>query len=150
MYEKSLVYKITKILIEILFYLGIACIICIPFIADLLKKYALLKEGFYMPFCFILLITGVSCEYILFILRKMYKSLLNGNPFSAENVTAFRKLGLACCVSAIVFFIKLIFAPTFATLVITLIFVIGTLFCLTLKEVFKQAVYYKEENDLTI
>jgi hypothetical protein len=29
-------------------------------------------------------------------------------------------------------------------------FAVGTLFCLTLKDIFKQAMFYKEEHDWTV
>ena len=150
MYEKSKVYKITKVMIEILFYAGILCIIGIPLIAKEIRILSGTDDSFYIPFCIILLISGVCCEYILFILKKMYKTLMSGNPFSNENTECFRQIAVLCFICAFVFFIKLFFSFTVATLVITLIFIVGTLFCLTLKDIFKQAVFYKDENDLTI
>lgn len=150
MYEKSMMYKITKVVIEILFYAGIVCIVGIPFIAREIRQFGGYSDGFYIPFCIILLITGLSCEYILFILKKMYKTLLLGNPFCNENTVCFRKLAVACFVCAFVFFVKMFFSFTIATLIIMLIFTVGMLFCLTLKDIFKQAVFYKIENDLTI
>jgi hypothetical protein len=34
--------------------------------------------------------------------------------------------------------------------VIVIMFIIASLFCLTIKDLFKQAINYKNENDLTI
>ena len=80
----------------------------------------------------------------------MFKSLLVGNPFTDKNVSHFRKMAVACSIVAIIYIMKSIFMFTYATVVIATIFVVGTLFCLTLKDLFKQAINYKSENELTI
>ena len=80
----------------------------------------------------------------------MYRTLLVGNPFVDKNVAHFRKMAVACFVIALIYAVKCIALFTVAALVITVIFVVGCLFCLTLKDLFKQAVNFKAENELTI
>ena len=80
----------------------------------------------------------------------MFKSLLVGNPFTGKNVSHFRKMAIACVIIAVIYILKAIIMFTFATIVIATVFVVGTLFCLTLKDLFKQAINYKTENELTI
>lgn len=50
----------------------------------------------------------------------------------------------------LIYFIKCFMVLTFATIIIVIVFAVGSLFCLTLKDIFKQAIYYKEENDWTV
>ena len=56
----------------------------------------------------------------------------------------------AAAVVCVIFTIQAILAFTVGSLTIALIFAIACLFCLTLKDLFKQAINYKAENDLTI
>ena len=80
----------------------------------------------------------------------MYRTLLEGNPFVDKNVCHFRKISVACTIISIIYIIKSFFMFTFGSVVIALVFIIGCLFCLTLKDLFKQAINFKAENDLTI
>lgn len=57
--------------------------------------------------------------------------------------------GLSFCI-ALFFIIKGVFMLTPATLVIVLVFFVAVLFRCVLSCVFREAVDYKEENDLTI
>ena len=97
-----------------------------------------------------LLISGIGCIYILFNLKTMYRSLLTGNPFVEKNISCFRKIAITCFAVAIVYIVKAVLDFTLATIIIAIIFIVGCLFCLTLKDLFKQAINYKVENDLTI
>jgi hypothetical protein len=51
---------------------------------------------------------------------------------------------------AIIYLVKICIWLTIASSIIVIIFSLLGLFCLTLKDVFKQAVAYKEENDWTV
>ena len=51
---------------------------------------------------------------------------------------------------SIIYIVKLTFMFTIATSIIVIVFALIGLFCLTLKDLFKQAVSYKEENDWTV
>jgi len=97
-----------------------------------------------------LFLSGISSVYILWQLKVIFKTLLDGNPFIASNVICLRKIAISCLLIAIIYIIKLFIMPTISTAVIIAIFVIATLLCLTLKDLFKQSIYYKDENDLTV
>lgn len=150
MYEKSIVHHIAKWVIEIMFYCGIVCTVLVPFtIGNLIKYFS------YSPQCeavyrITLTLAGVCAVYILFNIKKMYKTLLDGSPFVDENVTAFRRMAVAAALICVIFVAQSILAFTVGSVTIALIFAIACLFCLTLKDLFKQAINYKTENDLTI
>jgi len=150
MYKNSIVHHIAKLLVDILFYIGILCVVTVPFWAGRLLKYYGYTDNGIIVFSAILFVSGICAVYILFVLKQMFKTLLGGNPFAKQNVSSFRKMAVACATVAAIYFVKCFIMFTWATVIITLVFVIGTLFCLTLKDLFKQAVYYKEENDWTV
>jgi len=75
---------------------------------------------------------------------------MQGNPFSDVNINYFRKMAVSSALISIIYFVKLFYMFTIATVFIIIAFAVASLFCLTLKDLFKQASVYKEENELTI
>jgi len=80
----------------------------------------------------------------------MFKTLLGGDPFIEANIMSLRKCAVSCFIIALLFAAKMTFWLTAASAIIIIIFCMLGLFCLTLKDLFKQAVAYKEENDGTV
>jgi len=151
MYKKSITHYISKITIDILFYLSIVCVVLSPIFSRWLFGWIKYSDSDYLiTFSVIICLSGICCSYILFNLKQMYKSLLVGNPFVDENVNHLRKIAVSCFAIALMYIIKCFFMLTFATIVIAAVFVVGCMFCLTLKDLFKQAINYKTENELTI
>ncbi|HCX60890.1 MAG TPA: hypothetical protein DHU59_00475 [Clostridiales bacterium] len=150
MYQKSVIHYMTKICIDILFFAGIICCAYIPFSSRLLWNYYGVANQTELFVKVILLCSGICCVYILWQLKVIFKTLLEGNPFIHANVACLRKISISCLVISIIYLVKMIFMPSISTIVIISIFVVGCLLCLTLKDLFKQSIYYKDENDLTV
>lgn len=72
------------------------------------------------------------------------------DPFVEKNARAFFRMGLGAELAGLAFFIKCFFVFTFMTAVCALVMVLSGLFALVLAQVFRRAVEYKRENDLTI
>ena len=147
MYQKTFTHYVSKIIIDILFYMSIVCTVVSPFVTDVIFNWI---GGYRTAFKLIVFLSGVACTYILFNLKQMYHTLLDGNPFVDKNISHFRKMAVTCFVVCVIYFAKCFFMFTFSTAIISAIFAVGCLFCLTLKDLFKQAVNFKAENDLTI
>jgi len=150
MYQGSFVHRLTKICVDIMFYGGILCCAALPFIMSPLMEYFRYSETEILPYTAILLASGLCAVYILWQLKKMLKTLFSGNPFVSANATCLRKCAVASFLIATVYLVKAVFWFTVATAVIVIIFMLLGLFCLTLKDVFKQAIAYKEETDWTV
>ena len=150
MYKSSFVHYLTKILVDIMFYGGILCCIAVPFIMPVLTRFFGYRESVVIPFTIILLSSGIFSLYILWQLKAMLKTLLEGNPFTGKNVSCLRKCSVASFLIAILYITIITFWFTIASSIIVIIFALLGLFCLTVKDVFKQAVTYKEENDWTV
>lgn len=150
MYQKSIVHYMTKVCIDILFYTGIVCCALVPFSSSWLRGYFYIADDMALFAIIILLLSGISCVYILWQLKVIFKTLMEGNPFIHANVTCLRKIAISCMFISMIYVVKLIVMPTISTIVIVAIFVIACLLCLTLKDLFKQSIYYKDENDLTV
>ncbi len=150
MYEKTFTHKLTKIVVDVMLYGGIICLLLIPFFAKFARGVNNEKALNYYVVVLSLFFSGIFAIYILFNLKLMFKTLLTGNPFVNKNITCFRKIAVSCFIIAIIYIIKCFFIYSLATVIVVLVFMIGCLFCLTLKDIFKQAIYYKEENDWTV
>ena len=67
-----------------------------------------------------------------------------------ELAAAFVRMGIAAEAAGLVFFVKCFFMFTIMTAVCALVMILSGLFALTLGMVFRRAVEYKRENELTI
>ncbi len=151
MYQKSITHYVAKIVIDVLFFLSVICTVAVPFVLHKVFQWiGYLEPNYGIAFTVIVFLSGLCCSYILFNLKQMYSSLLVGNPFTTKNINHFRKMAVACILVTMIYTAKCFFMFTYATVVIAVVFAIGCLFCLTLKDLFKQAVNYKTENELTI
>ena len=150
MYKNSFVHYLTKILVDVMFFGGIACCAAAPFVVPLLMNRFGYGERVMLPFTIILTIAGLCSLYILWQLKRIFKTLLGGNPFIFANVSCLRKCSVASFLLALTFTADLILWFTFGGMIMVVVFSLLGLFCLTLKDVFKQAITYKEENDWTV
>jgi membrane protease YdiL (CAAX protease family) len=139
---------LTKILIDIMFFGGIVACAALPFILP--SMLTTLSAEFRVTYTIILLAAGLCSIYILFQLKRMFKTLLGGNPFVTENVVCLRKCAVAGALIALIFVVRIAFFFTIAAAIIVIIFAMLSLFCLTIKDLFKQAVAYKEDADWTV
>ena len=154
MSQNTFVHKLTKITLDIMFFGAIAGCILLPFfgwgLLDMFR-YSIVSAFVYKPVMVAALLgTGLSAIFIMWQLKILLSSLLGGNPFVESNVECFRRMALACCFIACIFIIKCFLIFSVLSAVAVAASLAATLFCLTLKDVFKQAVLYKEENDLTV
>ncbi len=150
MYKTNFINKLTKAIVDIFFYLGIVTCLLVPFATPKIMRYLNLSDSLITPTIITLLLSGVCAVYIIFQLKRTFKTLITGNPFVIENTLYLKNMSIAAFLISLIYIIKLFYWFTFATVIIVLVFLIAGLFCLTLRDLFKQAVKFKEDNDLTI
>ena len=151
MYKNSFVHHFTKVLVDVMFYGGILTCIAAPFAMPVVLNYLGYLKSTHLPYTIIIVSSGLCALCIVWQLKIMFKTLLGGNPFVPKNVNCLRICSVASFLIAIIYVIKLfllLFTPS--SFLIVIIFSLLGLFCLTLKDVFKQAIFYKEENDWTV
>ena len=150
MIKNNFIHYLTKVLLEIMFYGGIVIWIVLPFIMPWVMAFTGVSLYLRATYTAILLSSGACSIYIVYQLKIMFKTFLGGNPFINENVSCLRKCAVASALIALIYLIRLFLWFTFAALVIVTIFSLLSLFSLTVKDLFKQAVFYKEETDWTV
>ena len=150
MYKINFINKLTKTVVDIFFYLGIITVISVPFITPKLIRNLNLNEKLIFPTIITLLLSGMCAVYLIYQLKRIFKTLVTGNPFVIENTIYLKNMAIVAFIISIIYIFKLTYWFTPATVIIVLVFMVAGLFCLTLKDLFAQAVKFKEDNDLTI
>ena len=145
--------SVLKVLLELAFYTGIIIVISLPFVLTNFK----ISLG---PCIWIVYTCGLVLLAIVRQFIKLFDSLKNNNPFCMENVKTLRKSGVLSLVLAIFWLLDILYEAflaksdeiiTYLTFFFLFILFIGVSIALyILSELFKQAVGYKEENELTI
>ena len=67
-----------------------------------------------------------------------------------ENVRSLRSISLFSGIIALLYASKVFLLNTFYTMVIVMVFAMATVFGYVLAELFRHAIQFKEENDLTV
>lgn len=145
--------NILKIFLQICFWLGVIFLILLPFV--------LKNIGFSLnASAFIIYPNGIVLLIITYKFIQLFDSLKNNNPFNNQNVKILKYTGVASLVGAFFWFIDLLYEIFLAksedivsmmTLGFLAILFLGVAIALyMLSELFKRAIEYKEENELTI
>lgn len=140
----------TKRLLDIMFYGGIMVTILVPLI---IKTYGRINQYFannFYQLSIIFIISGILAVMIIRELRKLFRTVLEGDCFIYENVSSLRKMGSYSFLIACVTSVRLLLYITPSVVIVILVFIIAGLFSKVLSQVFDKAVAYKLENDLTI
>ena len=143
--------KITKYVLDIMYFGGFVVLITLPATIKFLGKYysSVITKNFTLML-FVFGISGILGILIIGQLRRIMRTVIEDSCFVYGNVESLHKMAMMSIGIVIMFIFKLFFVPTPATGIIILVFFIAALFSQVLADVFEKAVNYKEENDLTI
>lgn len=148
--KKETIVRITKYLLDFMFFAGIAVTVTLPFSIKWLGTYLESCRYHYAETVIIYFVLGVLAIAILGELRKMFRTVLKDDCFVQENVVSLQRMGTYSFMIALFSLVRTVLFVTVAMMVVILVFIIAGLFSKTLAIVFDKAVQYKEENDLTI
>lgn len=154
--KKENIIKLTKYLLDFMFFAGIALTLSLPFS---MKWFMALFDRFgidigfkehYAEGVIIYFVLGVLAIAILGELRKMFRTVLMDDCFVYDNVVSLQRMGTYSFMIALISVVRTVMYLTTAMLVVILVFIVAGLFSKVLAFVFDKAIQYKEENDLTI
>lgn len=149
--KKENVVRITKLLLDFMFFAGILVTVSLPFtISWITDLYFQEVHAHYAEYVIIYFALGLLAIAILGELRKMFRTILKGDCFVYDNVVSLQRMGTYSFMIAAISLVRNMIYLTNAMSVVILVFVIAGLFSKVLAFVFEDAVRYKEENDLTI
>ncbi len=144
--------KLVKIMLDI-FFIGT---ICFLFLLPQVVEYFLGKDLILTPtisstaFLIRLLAIDFVVMYVLYELRKIFKSISSSSPFTESNVKSLFRMGLASLLLALFYIIMFFIIKSLFSFVVILTLIVGGSFSIVLSEVFREALRVKNENDLTI
>ena len=150
--KEDKIIKFTKIILDIMYFSGMIVFVTLPFTLKLAGEYySAAIAGNYYKMLVVFAAASIFGIIILGQLRKMMKTVICDDCFVWQNVKSLEIMSVCSfSISIILFVLKVFFVLTPATLIIIIVFFIAALFCIVLSCVFRQAINYKEENDLTI
>ncbi len=148
--KKENIIRITKYLLDFMFFAGIGITATLPFSIKWLGQYLPNVKEHYTEVVIIYFVLGLLAIAIIGELRKIFRTVLADNCFVTENVVSLQRMGTYSFMIALVSLVRSILYLTIAMGVVILVFVIAGLFSKVLAFVFERAINYKEENDLTI
>lgn len=161
-YGKRSLSSFLKIVLDIMLIIGAVLFILISrntLLTALPREHSTL-----LIFVYILFVIGsMSLIFIVYNLRKMVNTLVTRDPFVRQNVRSLRNIWIGSFIISICYFINFFINPDYQEFQMIyidakgihtdlefFIFLFAGLFILILEKVFKAAVEYKEDNDLTI
>ena len=147
---KSSISSLVNLLLKVIFVLGVIVIICLPKLLDWYVSYFPADHVIYYPMLIVLYLSGIMALFAVFGLIKLFETLKKNTPFITENVKHLKAISICCLIIAIIYLVGIFVFQSAFVVVIFIMFTIASLAFLILAELFKQAVEYKEENDLTI
>lgn len=148
--QKQLFTMGVKFLLDFMFYVGIMVTVSLPFSIKWIGQYYEPLGVHYEETVIIYFVLGVSALVLIRELRRIFRTVLDGDCFVMDNVVSLQKMGNWSFFIAVMSVVRSIVYLSIAMLVVILVFVIAGLFSKVLAMVFEEAVRYKEENDLTI
>lgn len=140
----------TKIFLDLMFYTGILTCLSLPWTMKFFGTYFPLYQQFHIQMIIIFEAAGVAGLIIVKELRKIFKTVIDKNCFVDENVRSLKTMGISAFVIVTLMLSRLFFVLTPSILVLVLVFLLAGMFSFVLSQVFKVAINYKAENELTI
>ena len=151
--REPLVSKLLRLSLCIILVFGIIGVITLPFMLEFYIGYFYdtysILPGYRTFILFFLILVAIPALWVVVEMIRMLQSIPQG-PFVIRNVRALNRIGIILLVLALLFFAKCLVYITFLTAGCGLLLVVCGLFAFTLANLFRQAVVFKEENDLTI
>ena len=143
----------TKYLMIFLMIANVAVMASLPFILETWMGWfyePAIAQNF-LTFYYALLYTcGILTLLILNNLHRLLDMTIRAQPFVRETEKRLYRMGIEGFLIGIFLTVKIFVQNSFMTMTSAVVFIIAGLFCFVLSDLFKRAVDYKEENDLTI
>ena len=148
---KSIYLTFTKCLLNVMLVCGIIATLIIPFA---IKWYGQINSyyagAYFIPQATLFFVSGIFSCLIVYELRKIIRTIDEGNCFVRSNVKSLSHAGTYGFVIALCTAIRMFMYVTPGAFVVIIVFVLASLSAKVLSQVFDTAVTIKEDSDLTI
>ena len=90
--KKETIIKLTKYILDFMFFGGIVVTVTLPFSIKFLEQYIERMQGHYGEIVIIYFVLGIAAVKIIWELRKIFKTVIDKNCFVQENVMSLDKM----------------------------------------------------------
>lgn len=141
--------SLIELCLKAIMVIGIIIVLGLPYF---LQKYVewMQAQLQYYPTLAILYLSSIPALVIVHKFIKIFGTLGKNNPFCEENVQSLKAVSICSFVIMLEFAVAIFFITSIFAIVIIGIFAIVWLGCYILSELLKEAIKYKQENELTI
>ena len=149
--KKSTIAKFISIILKITFILGIVSLFFIPKFYNIFPELKEIKfedqTVFYQVAFYICAIgsLGIISELI-----KIFDTIYKGSPFKKQIEINLKVIAVLFMLLSLIITVKTIFMPTLLSAVVSFITFMVSLCFYVLSQIFKSAIEYKNEIDLTV
>lgn len=146
---KNSISNLIKVALQFVFILGIIIILTLPI---LIKKYIeyINPTMSYVATLILLYASGIPALVIVWKFIDMFNTLKEETPFIMKNVKNLKITSICSLIISIEYILGIFVTNSIFAIVVIGVFVIAWLGLYILSELLKQAIEYKEENELTI
>ena len=138
-----------EICLKLIMIIGIIIVIGLPFFLEKYREWMHPQIEYY-PTLAILYLAGIPALIVVYRVIKIFHTLGKNNPFCIENVKHLKVISVCSFIIMLEFMIGIFFITSVFAIVIIGVFAVTWLGCYILSELLKEAIKYKEENELTI
>lgn len=151
-----LVY-LADIMLGLLILCGVGIYAALPWVLDAYIKYSYIDRGIavlqpevYSTMLIILYCSGIPAIALLVFAFVITMNITRNKPFIMQNARSLNWMGLCSVLISAVFFVGSFFLLSVFPIIICVIFLLLAVLAKVFAELFRNAVLFKEENDLTI
>lgn len=145
---------VVEIVLVLLIVVNIAVLIFLPQVISFYLRHDYnITDVFSLEKTMLLIILypcGIGALLVEYNLMRIFATLVKKDPFVQRNVRSLKAMGLAMIMVAVFLIAKVFFLNSIMTMLGGLASGLLAVFCFVLADVFQQAVYYKQDNELTI
>lgn len=140
-----------EVILVVLMLLAVVLMITLPWSIEWITDR---KPGeadyLYEKYMIVLGISGILAELVLWQARGIMRNVNKGCPFCFDTVRRLRIIGIECLTIGVAYAIATFFVTKIFMVVVLVTFTVVGMILLVFSALFRQAVEYKEENDMTI
>lgn len=134
-----------------LMIIALALTITLPWSIPAVTQHYPGEEGLWFEkYMVVLIVSGIMSILILWQARGILHIINKGNPFVIKMVHRLRVIGIECLVLAAFYFVSVFFVTRFFMVVVFVTFSVVGMILFVFAQIFRQAILYKEENDMTV
>ncbi len=153
--DKNGLSGVLEIVVVVFSIIAILLLFTLPFVVFVILGYygrrsAYTLDDYYYSMLVLLYLSDLLGLFVMYNCKKLLSNINKSHPFIMDNARRVRNIGWCSGVLALVYIVAIPFFRSFFVFVLAFVFTIIALFLAVCYELFRHAVKFKEENELTI